>query len=196
MLQEQVAGVGAFIVVPSIPELGFLTIEEQSSKRLTNKLKGMRSLPMETIEIGENHQQALERLFREEVRIPVISHPDNLTRLKLSTCELTEGVILHAYLIELAPTLHPFGEIGSHKDEVGNVDWTNTMDVLMAKGSLRFRPGVFEVVSSYIGYRARPETFTPFVYTRLRDQVPMGIFDLMEQGISQTEALSRFGLVA
>jgi len=64
-----ISGVGALIVPTDIIGNSFVTIVEQDTKRNKNKLRGMRSLPMETVEKEENHRQAIKRLFTEEVVI-------------------------------------------------------------------------------------------------------------------------------
>jgi len=103
------------------------------------------------------------------------------------------SVVLHAYLFEVdcGSTI----ALGSYKHEVSAVGWTKIDDIISTpKGSLRFRPGVFEVISSYLNYLADPQNFhfQVFSYNDLRNSVPVKVFDYIESGLSEREALSRF----
>lgn len=184
---ERVTGVGALVVSPNDQ---FLCITELRPKRLTGKLAGMKSLPMETVEGGESHQEALIRLFQEEVKIGVDNSLDK--PLKLCTGQLTPGVWLHAYLFDVNSEL--VIQSGSELNEIGEVSWMSIEDVLKSEvGNLRFRPGVREVLLSFREYRKNPANFQPKAYHTMIDRVPEEIFDLIDSGLSQREALSRLG---
>lgn len=187
---ENISGVGVLIVGRNDLEKGFLTIKELNTSRKKNKLRGMVSLPMETKEIGESNDQTLERLFIEEVAIGVYM-PEK--RTKLCICELLPGVVLHAYLFEI--DRRSSISLGSFMDEVSSLGWTNFGEIINAsKGSLRFRPGVYEVVSSYFTFLKDREKFQPQIYrsNELMHQIPEEAFELAERIVSPSEALSQF----
>src|SRR3989304_9003351 len=146
-LVEVKAGVGALIVVPEDLNRGFLTVQELTSKRATSKLAGMKTLPMETVEPGETHEMALRRMLfesagtgesgGEEVGLSFVKDEDHLTKLKLARCELSPGVVLHAYLIETTPDVAI--RSGSWTHEVREAEWTSLEDILLQPtGTLRF----------------------------------------------------------
>lgn len=202
-LIEVKAGVGAFIVVPENIERGFLTVQELTGKRLTSKLAGMRTLPMETVERGETHEMALRRMLfesadtgksGEEIGLSFVKDKDHLTKQKLARCELSLGVVLHAYLIETTPDV--VTRPGSWTHEVGEVEWTTLDDILLQPtGTLRFRPGVYETTLGYLQYLEslrEGRCFSPsmYRYSELKNQVPSTVFDLMESGAIGTEVQS------
>lgn len=193
-LSERVSGVGVLIIPDKNPPERFLTLVELHTKRSTNKLRGMQSFPMETIEDGEDHQQALIRLFEEEVRLDGLLSPQNLTQIKLCRAELTPGVVLHTYLIELDK--EPKIKLGTASGEVIDPRWTPLNEVVTTPNSLKFRPGVFEAIRAYRAYQTSPEAFEPatFRYIELRDNVPKEIFDLIGQGLTETEAVYQYNL--
>lgn len=193
-IEERTTGVGALIVVADTHRPDFLTIEETRTKRSSGKLKGMRSLPMETVEDGETHQQALARLLQEEVRLNTVCLAGELIRLKLGRYELTPGVVLHAYVIE-APRDSGIS-VGSGVD-VQRPEWTSIEEVLAtSRGSLRFRPGVKEIITTYLDYLQDKESFQQVIYSsdELANTVPNDVYDLIDQGTNETEALSQLGL--
>lgn len=173
---ETLAGVGALIITPD----GYLlSIEEGRSSRRTGKIKGMRSLPMETTEDGETHKKALERLLKEEVSAEELSDCTDST--KLCRVQLAPGVWLHAYLI---PVNHRFQvKAGTHKDAL-NPKWVHISKVLNSDPKdRRFRPGTREVIESYLEFHQN-NTFQPGLYFRCRDEIPQEVFDELDS-ISQ-----------
>lgn len=174
---EVLAGVGALIVTP---DGYFLSIEEGRTSRKTGKIKGMRSLPMETMEVGETHEQALERLFKEEVSAKELS--DRIDPPKLCRVQLTPKVWLHAYLI---PVNYRFQvEAGTHKDAL-NPRWVHIDEVLNSDPENRqFRPGTREVVRSYLEFQQNTN-FRPRLFFRCEDEIPQEVFDKLEKQAKQ-----------
>lgn len=202
-ITERIAGVGAFIVRRGSPR-HFMAIIEARGKRVTNKLAGMVSAPFETVEPGETHRQALERALhqqgnagQEELVIVGggILIPDSLDESKLCLVQLSPDVWLHAYLLEATPDLAVRRGIGD--DMAGQPEWVGIDEVLRTEdGSnrFRFRPGMIEIVKSYLTYTRDRSGFERMVYHKPVNLVPSSVFDMIEAGASQTEALSRLHL--
>lgn len=171
---EITSGVGAFIVTP---DGYFLTIEEGETKRQTGKIKGMRSLPMETVEPGETFQEALVRAINdEEVQAPELNN--FVTEQKLCQIQNTPGVWLHVYLIRV-PT--PFALQEGNAPDALHPKWMHIHEVLSSKTEERaFRPGTREVIVSYIDLITNGSTHSPQIYFRCQDEVPQKIFDALE----------------
>lgn len=182
-VHREVAGVGAFIVDAQNPLRGFVTVEEMTTKKKTNKLRGMKTYPMETIERGEDHNQALDRLFQEEVTMtPTLA----LTRIKLGQYELIPGVMLHTYLFEANSDVMAL--IGSASSEVRDPKWTTFEEVKSASIGA-FRAGVYETVMNYLDYLRNPRNFQTRTYINLRDRIPQEVFEFIAGGASEKEAL-------
>lgn len=174
---EHVVGVSPFIVTP---DGFFATVKELKNKRLTGKIVGMRSSPMETVKPGETDQLALERTFREEIVIPELSgnEPVFLCRVQFGP-----GVWLHTYLFWSQRDFRI--ELGSEANEVANPSWTHIKEVLGSKPNERkFRPGVREIVKSYLAYLKEGENFQPCLYFSCEDAVPEEVFDELEKATS------------
>lgn len=179
IMVEHVVGVSPFIITP---DGFFVTVEELRTKRLTGKTAGMRSAPMETVQPGETDQEALERLSGEEVTVPELSgvKPGPL----LCRVQFRPGVWLHAYLFWGHKNFSI--KLGSETDEVARPDWTRIEDVLTSKPSeRRFRPGIREMVKSYIAYLEEGENFKPRVFFSCEDTVPEEVFDELERRAKQ-----------
>lgn len=174
---ETLAGVGALIITP---DGYFLSIEEGRTSRKTGKIKGMRSLPMETIEAAETHDQALKRLLKEEVSLEELNDCTNLT--KLCRVQLTPGIWLHAYLMPINYRLQ--AKDGTHKDAL-NPKWVHVSEVLKSDPRDRlFRPGTREVVKSYLRFQ-RNTNSQPELCFRCEDEIPQEVFDKLEKVASQ-----------
>lgn len=185
---EKTAGVGAFMVCGN----EFLGIQEGRPKRKTGKLRGMWSLPMETVKDGEAHSDALIRLWQEEI---TPGPENNHIKLedKLCVVQFTPGVWLHSYVFE-STSCFP-AALGSSAGEILGVRWISLSEVLNDPiGSLRFRPGVYETVLSYSEYQSKMGDWSALRFPQTRVQVPSKVYDLIESGISQNEVLLHFGL--
>lgn len=183
--QTELVGVGAFIVNRDISHQGFIALQELITKRSTNRLAGMFSYPMETIEPGEDHDQALKRLFKEEIHI---QPPLILPKIKLGQFSLLHGVSLHTYLFEIGSDVTI--AVGSTPQEVKNPRWVTFQEVLTAPLG-RFRAGVYETVIEYLTYLQDPDNFHINTYVKLRDRISEEIFNLMEAGCTKAEFLYR-----
>ncbi|MBI2011211.1 NUDIX domain-containing protein [Candidatus Daviesbacteria bacterium] len=191
---ERVAGVGAFVVDPARPGQ-FAAVREREDKRATAKLRGMWAIPCETVEPGESHQSAAERIFREELQVKGLKDPDDLASIRLGACELSPGIVLHAYLIETAPGARL--SLGSHSHEVDSPRWARIDEVLnLPLGNLSFRPGVFEVVTGYLAFKSSNSHFIPGVYRHyeVRNQIPQEVFDQLEVDARRIPVLSPIGV--
>lgn len=184
-IKERVVGVGAFIITP---DNFFLTIRELTTKRLTGKIAGMRSLPMETVEDRETDEQALTRLFEEEVEVSGLNGLEG--KALLCRIQLTNEVWLHTYLIRVPDILHT--EVGTDANKISEPAWININEILKSKPSeRRFRPGVRESIKSYASYLQDPAGFQPDIYFRCEDEVPQEVFDHVEREAMQITASSQ-----
>lgn len=191
-IEARITGVMALVVIPEDLDAGFLSITEQRFKRASNRIKGARSMPMETSDPGENDNQTLARLFQEEIKI--VSSSINIGQEPLSLIEIAPSTVGNAYLVEVASDVKAI--TGSDTGDVDNIVWTKFDEVLSTPaGSLVFRPGVFEIVDSYFQYlRKSDHSQPPFIpYSQIMHPVPTELFDLLDQGINESIVLSRFG---
>lgn len=170
---EEVVGVGVLILTA---DGQYLSIREEKTKRKTNKVAGMISAPMETVETGEGEGQALERLFREEV---VAAETNELIFIgRLCDVQLAPGVWLHAYLLL---STKPFkATTGENGQDVAQPTWRPINQVMEENTGIRFRPGVKELVKSYLTFASDPENFTPQIYFECEDKISPEEFDRLE----------------
>jgi hypothetical protein len=186
-------GVAALIVNPQSNTV--LTIEERNTKRATNKIAGMRSIPMETRESNEPLRVTRRRLFIEEVRIQDL---DYIRPAKtIGVFELSPGTGVYFYAYEIAG--NPQILNGEDLNDVQNIGWTQIEDLINEPvGNLRFRPGNREGLIKYLDYKINPRYFRPEIirFNQLLDSIPSNVFDLIENGLSVEEALSQLGLRA
>ncbi|MBI4028932.1 MAG: NUDIX hydrolase [Candidatus Blackburnbacteria bacterium] len=159
---EKGAGVCLLVVTP---DGLFCAIQEKSSKRITQKLKGMFSAPFETVEAGESHQQALVRITQEEVRMEterLIMGPE------LCRIQLDPGVWLHTYVAIAEEKINL--QDGIFEDEVSGACWIPLEEVENPTNK-RFRPGMREIVESYRAFLAEGEAFRTCIYFTYRDRI-------------------------
>src|SRR3989344_4633533 len=151
-ITENVIGVCALLVTS---DFRFLTVQELKTKRSTGKIAGMRTAPMETVVDGESDDDAINRLFQEEV----VLYGIQLTldkKVLLCKIQLTKGVWLHGYLLQIEKPV--LAAIGTEKHEVAGPFWTSIEEVLQSNPDDRqFRPGVRELVLSYLTFLESPE---------------------------------------
>lgn len=196
MQERDFAGVAAVIVIPGNPEKGVLTIEELNTNRGTNKLRHMRSIPMESREEGETPEDTLKRLLVEEVSLSIFYHLNELTRLYLCCGEPAKDKYVLYYLLRI-PSLSEISH-GTTVFEVNNIKWIHPKEILETPPHvLHYRPGNYEALELYQDYSNDPENFVPgrFFYPELYHQIPPALFDLLEEGVSEKEAASRVGVV-
>lgn len=172
---EDLKGVGLFIVTP---DGYFLTIEEARTKRKTNKIAGMRSLLMETIEAGETQEQAIARLLINDEEVSAKQFRTLTPERKLCRVQLTPGVWLHAYLIQVSGQ---FPVRPGTAPDARNPGWTHINDVLASSPSeQKFRPGTREVIKSYLAHKENGNQESQ-VYFRCEDDIPQEVFDMLER---------------
>lgn len=182
MLERQIEGVAAFIAAPKYYRV--LTIEELQTKRSTNKIAGMRSIPMETVEPGESYEDALRRLLEEEVMIEL--GVNYSTSRLLSTCELCvfqmiPNVWVHTFFLGTAGT--HMTRVGSEAKEVANPKWEHVRDILDHDlGSRLYRGGNRESVWSFLREMRNELYPRPDIYEKITDRVPAWVFDEIEVG--------------
>lgn len=175
--ETKIEGVAAFIVLPIHHKV--VTIEELHTKRSTNKIAGMRSIPMETIEPGETHEEALIRLLKEEVRAEPLCNMHNLIRTKLTAFQMIPDVWVHTYYLEAS--YHTQISLGSEAKEVANLKWENIRDLVTHDiGSRQYRGGNRESAWSF--YRWWRSYSIPDIYPEITDRIPNRVFDDIEAG--------------
>lgn len=162
-------GVGAVVLFGD----NVLTLKEKQDKPYANKLAGMRSIPMETLESGESHEQGMHRLHIQEGRPSLNGHGP--LGIYLGDILIAPGVPLHAYLQEaISPDLIP----GSEQDEVGDYNWTPVNELLSIKpGDLSWRPGAVEALELALKARSSNGEYQPAYVDRPRSTLPHLIWE-------------------
>ncbi len=188
------AGVGALVVIPERME--FITITELDTNKPTNKLAGQISVPMESVELGDRGRRpAWRKLFKEEIQ-PVNFNPEKINQIFLGQFELVPQVMVHVRAFLISPEAKIV--LGSATSEVTDLRWRGLNEVLdEPKGSLRFRPGVREVVETFcFRYLSNPAQFQAVIlrHNGLQDNIPQAAFNLIEKGLSVSETLSQLGI--
>lgn len=188
------AGVGALIIDPET--FRFLCITELHVKRGTNKLAGQISIPMESVEpTDRDRRRAWKKLFTEEIK-PVNFDPREINQMFLGQFELVPNIFVHcrAFIVPHDAQIVS----GTKKAEVTDMQWHNSDEILrQPQGSIRFRLGVREIIKTfYIDFQQKLADFKPVIcsYGSLLNNIPVQIFELMEEGLSQSEALSQLGI--
>ena len=196
--QEAVAGLGVLVVVPEDHKRGFISLTELRSSRSTHKLAGSRTVPMESLEVGETQAQTLERLTKEEIQLRHFTYdPSRVLSSRLVTCELRPGVRVPTYLLQVPPKTNII--VGSEAHEVADLRWTPFEEVLEApKCDLSLRPGTREAILSYLDFSRNNGGFKPAIYkySDLKDPIPDEVFDMVEAGLSVKASLFRLKLAS
>lgn len=106
------------------------TIRENNSKWITQKFKGMRSIPMETIEDGESLEDATRRMLLEE-----IGGLDISSRYQLTQNSSVGGFFVHPEVFVHIFHLHCYNSELSHGtgDDVKDPQWVSTREILHSK---------------------------------------------------------------
>ncbi len=177
-----------------------LVVRELTAKRQTGKLAGMWGLGYETVEPGEDHRAAINRFFLEEVKIVdgTVFIPDNLEESKLCVIRISPPEIaawLHVYACPVSEDL--IVSNGSFQQEVQFPLWMDVDRILRAESNsnrILFRAGTYEIVKSFLAKLNLGKNFVPQEYFDPINIPPVEIYNLMEQGLSQSEALCRLGI--
>ncbi len=170
----EIFGVAAFIVKPPHD---VLTIEEFITKRSTNKIAGQRSVPMETVEEGEDIEHALKRLLDEEIRVkPLVT--ERLTQHEICRFRPLGHILVRTFYLEannLSVVL-----TGSEVTEVGNPEWEPITTLIgHPLGSRRYRGGNRESGWSGLNFHMGKNQM-PDIYESVIDEIPSEAFDMLE----------------
>ncbi len=163
MLNRELAGVGALIIVPQTET--FLTVRELTSSVRTIKEAGMRTHPMESLEPGETPQQGLKRLFVEEIK----GIPEELIVGAIDLCDVFIGdKRVRNFLLAVDK---PFNvQNGTMFEEVTSPQWLEIARVSEAPiGSNRFRPGVRETIDALTRFSRDQKGYRPLLYPKTVD---------------------------
>lgn len=178
-----------------------LFVPELTAKEGSGKLAGQLGPGFETVEPGENHRDAINRFFREEIHPTngIAFIPDRLEESKLCTIrvshqELSAEAWVHVYPIPVSSD-YVAGQ-GSFDHEVGMPIWVDGEKVLEIQRNypqkLLFRAGTSEIIKKHFEKIRNPDRA---VFERILHPEgipPREVYRLMrEEGLSQTEALSR-----
>lgn len=187
--------VGALIVARDNPSNVFLGARHAKAKEISEKLAFQVSMFTETKFPGESDLDALRRLlFIEEVSISGFTEGDLLEGVKLSDVLLSTkagNATLSTYLFQIDPDAYI--QIIDH--ELEEVGWVDQELVLRSpRGSWWLRASLYEDLIDYRDWMCNPEIYTPRQHLNPRDRIPSEVFNLINQGISEEEALSQLGL--
>ncbi len=122
-----ISGVCAVIVGP---DGKILSTRENTSKRVTGKVAGMLTIPMETQEPGESDFQTTLRLLEEEaagLQIEILT-PESLKDGHLCRVQMTPGVWVNIYELH---TTNKRGR-GSQFNDVDGIYWHSASNILQA----------------------------------------------------------------
>lgn len=180
-----------------------LITRELTAKEATGKLAGMWGLGYETVEekdgIVETHQEAIARYFQEELKVTKgeVYLPQDLDKAKICIVRISPPEMAAWVHVYPCPVSGDFeAEPGDFKDEVGQPLWIDLNKILAAeRGSRRilFRAGTYEIIEEHV-IRQEVTKRGVRIYHNPKNLPPWQIYRLMEQGFSQTEALSRLGV--
>jgi hypothetical protein len=139
---ERIRGVAGIIANPAEE---IIVLKENTSKPRLGKLRGMYSIPMETLLPGETVLSAMERLYREE--LTGLSLPQTLGRY-IGVYRIVPCVWAKLYAIKTKSFLLPitFG----NPPEVGNHQWASVEEAL----GLWLRQGAPEMIADYAAGRS------------------------------------------
>lgn len=197
---EFIAGVCPVLYKPS-DTARILMIPELTAKEATGKLAGMWGPPFETVEEGETHRQAIERcIFDEETKVRQgrIFIPDNLQDTRLCVVRISPPEVaawVHAYSIPVSDDFEV--ERGNFNHEVGNPEWVDCQTVIEAeKGANRivFKPATYEIIKAHIERLSNPGQFQHKEVLTPVNLPDWRIYQLIEGGVSQFEALFLSGV--
>lgn len=194
-LKIDAVGVGALVVVRGYPQGAFVAARHNYAKEISEKLSTQISFFTETKNPGESDEETLGRLFKvEEAYISGISDRECLPDVKLSDSILVTGkgnASLATYMFEVdgEPTVRILdGEIA----EIGLVPFRTVLDA--PNGSWWLRWNVYEAIKDVMAWSKSPDNYISREHIQFRDRVPSGVYELIDQGVSEIEALYRVGL--
>lgn len=188
--------VGALIVASNNPDL-FLGVTHTSYKVISEKLPSQLSILTETKKDGETDEQALSRMLRvEELIVGGVSDRNSIGGIHLATSilETSQGnARLETYFFQTSTD----AEIQIIDGEIDRVGWVLKQTVADApQGVWWIRWPVAAALEDSKAWLNNPESYHPRYSIKHKFRVPWQVFELMDQGISEREALSRLGLHA
>ena len=194
-LKIDAVAVGTLIIVRDYPQGAFVGARHNLAKEISEKLSTQVSLFTETKNPGESDEDALGRLFKvEEAFISGISDRERLLGVKLSDSILVTrkgNASLATYLFEVDG--EPTAKILD--DEIAEIGLVSFRTVLDApNGSWWLRWNVYEAIRDVMAWSKSPNNYISREHIQFRDRVPSGVYKLIDQGVSEIEALSRLGL--
>ncbi len=195
---ELISGVGAVIYRQNNPHQVLMTTEK-NSKEESGKLQGQLGFPYETVEPGESHAQAMDRLLQEEVAVTAgrIAIPHPLESAKLSIVRVSKpevGAWLHAY--QISATQDSQFRRGSFDHEVGEPVWVDVRRILATQGTQRvlFKGGTSEIARAHLAHLENPHQLRSLIVEKPTELPNWEIYELMKKGFTQIEALSQLGI--
>lgn len=196
---ELIAGVCPIIYRESEPTK-VLVVPELTAKEVTGKFSRMWGLGYETVEEGESHWETIRRFFIEEVRaregeivLPLDLEPTKIAIIRISPPEMAAWV--HAYPCPVPDSFE--ARRGNFVDEVGAPVWLDTQAILgeeQGPNRMIFRAGTYELVRAFENRLAHPTDNTVAIIPTPINLPDWRVYRLIEQGFSQTEALSQLGI--
>ncbi len=192
---ELVAGVCPVVYRENDPYT-VLVVQEKTAKELTGKYAGMWGLGYETVEDGETHQDAIKRFFNEEVKPRtgrlLLSDSTNTAEIAIVRISPPEKEAwVHAYECPVSDDFEV--NQGEFVDEIGDSAWINIKAILSTEGTqnhILFKGGTYEIAKEH-AKRIRGEQASANIYFYTSNIPDWRLYRLLEQGISQSEALSQ-----
>lgn len=196
---ELVAGVCPLLYYPEEPHKVLIT-RELTAKKLTGKLAGMWELGYETVEQREDHRAAIYRFFQEEVRIVDgrVFIPKELEAVKLCVVRISPPEMaawIHVYACPVSEDL--ILSAGNFRYEVENLLWVDSCKILEMENEAKrilFRAGTYEILKSHLARLSNPDNFKPLICENPINLPNWEVYRLMEEGLSQSEALCQLGI--
>jgi 8-oxo-dGTP pyrophosphatase MutT (NUDIX family) len=172
---------------------------EKNAKEKSGKLQGQLGFPYETVEPGESHPQAIERLLEEEVTVTAgqIAILNPLESAKLAIVRVSKpevGAWLHAYQIPVTPETQ--FRRGTFDHEVGDPIWVDVRKVLTTEGAQRvlFKGGTTEIARAHLAHLKNPHELRRRIVENPTELPNWAVYELMKKGFTQIEALSQLGI--
>lgn len=201
---ELVTGVGILLYRQNDPDQVLISREIQY-KELTGKLAGQwGTTGFETQElkadgIPENHREVIERYFHEEIRVVKgnVDIPYDLEEAKLCIARISppeKAAWVHVYHTPVSDDFK--SEIGECSDEISEVQWASCKKILAFRGT-RFekiiRPPGYEILQEHVWFIDGMFRHEERIYPNPLNLPPWEVYQLIEQGFSQDQALSLLG---
>lgn len=136
--RRSIQAVSAIIVAPTNR---VHTIVETSTRKDYGKVAGMRTIPMETMELGETHLETLARLFKEEAG----REHQRFVSVQIVGIYGLGGAAATCFVVRVEEEFTPVTNTGDVKDP----KWLYVCDAM----NLWTRQGAFEMLSDFTAGR-------------------------------------------